>query len=75
MGRSGPDEIRTEHCFLGVPRHAGACYRTLIGNDDVTTMYGCIHEYGAQEYILRTQFASQGLKSHQVAFPLVSRKP
>ena len=71
---SGPDEIRTEHCFLVVPRHAGACYRTLIGNSD-GTMYGCIHDHGAQEYILRTQFASLGLKSPQVAFPLVSRKP
>ena len=46
----------------------------LIGKAD-GNKYRCIHDHGAQEYILRTQFASLGLKSPQVVIPLVSRKP
>ena len=66
--------LQTEHCFLVVKRHPGACYRVLIGNSD-SKRFGAVHDTGTHTYTLRPEWFSLGVHSSLVAFPVECRRP
>jgi len=66
--------LYADHHFVIVPYRSDAPFRILIGNCD-GMRWGGSHDIGANTWNLRPLFATEGLESPVVSFPLVHFKP